>query len=776
MKKSILFSLALGALMASCAANDEPYTAPSDDGTVTFQVNLPTGMHSRAISDGLSADNLHYAVYDASATADANGNKAVLMSGDLNFGGALSTTVSLNLVKGQTYDIVFWASAEGSPYTYTDATQTVKADYTGLSINDEKLDAFFTVEKGLKVDGAIQKTVTLYRPFAQINVGTDDIAEAQESKIWFKTSDITVKGVHNSLNLFTGVAGDELVDITFAAAEKNDASEVFPANTQEKTYDWLSMNYVLTGTEIQNDDVNKAESELVEVEININGSKGTEDASPEVINTISISNVPVQRNYRTNIYGSLITTNANFTVEKENNYNNPDYSSEVWDGVTTKAVTPQGTTYNITEPAEFAWVVKTLNDNPSTFDNKTVKLTSDLDFANNSIAPIASQAAMDNSISDDGDGSYYKYDASKPAFKGVLDGNGKTIRNLNISGGKAKTDLVGFVNVLSGANAAVKNLTFENVNIQGNEACGVGLIGLVADGATVDNVTVKSGSVKGKNFVAGVVARVDANGNIKACKNYADVTASGNFAGGIVAYPYGTEPNTKTKIKISDCENHGNISGGYNVGGVAGICSADVSGCDNYGAVSTNGNCVGGVIGEQRNGGVVENCTNHGTVTADGGDTGIGGVIGWVRPLRNDDEDAVQQYVEVVTVKGCTNQGNVNAPNYTAVGGVVGQWYRGGEISNCSNTAESIIGGTAVAGVCGNFFYRSAQEASYWAVTNESKASEVLTFTANTNSTPQSGIVAKKPNGETAPLITYGTSLADHISITDCAPNTWTAQ
>ena len=767
--------MAIGALLASCSS-DEAGLSPADEGLVTFQVNLPAGIQTRAYSDGLTADNLHYAVYDASEDADASGNKTVVLKGDLKFNGSLTASVNMSLVKGQTYDIVFWAYADNSPYSYSDPAQTVTADYTGVAVNDEKLDAFFTVEKGLQVTGAVQKTVTLYRPFAQINVGTDDIAAAQESKMWFKTSAITVKGVHNSLNLFTGVAGDELVDVNFAAGEKIDASETFPANTDQKTYDWLSMDYVLTGTEIQDGDVNKAESELVEVEITVNGSKGSEDAASEVVNTISIPNVPVQRNYRTNIYGSLLTSTVDFSVEKEENYNTPDHNVGVWDGKTTKEVKPVGSTYSVAEPAEFAWIVKSANENPSLFDNKTVKLTSDLDFAGNALDPIAKEAALNTDISDDGNGSYYKFDSSKPAFTGVFDGNGKTISNLNISGGSAKNDLVGFITVLSGANAAVKNVTFENVNITANGGCAAGLIGLVANGATVDNVTVKSGSVKGECFVSGIVARVEADGTIKGCVNYADVEASQHFAGGVVAYPYGTSPNTKTKIKISDCTNYGNVKGCYNIGGVIGIGSADVSHCDNHGTVTSNGNCVGGVIGEQRNGGVVENCTNYGTVNADGGDTGIGGVIGWVRPLRNDNEDAVQQYVEPVTVKNCTNSGNVNAPKYTAVGGVIGQWYRGGEISNCSNTAESIIGGNSVAGVCGNFFYRTAEEAPYWAVTNESAASTNLTFTANTDSTPKSGIVAKVKADSTAPLITYGESIAQYITIKDCAANTWPAE
>lgn len=81
-----------------------------------------------------------------------------------------------------------------------------------------------------------------------------------------------------------------------------------------KTYDWLSMNYLLTGDTPADDNVQKAESELVDLEF-VAGSSADAD-----VNTINVSQVPVQRNYRTNIFGKLLTSATDITVDKDPNF------------------------------------------------------------------------------------------------------------------------------------------------------------------------------------------------------------------------------------------------------------------------------------------------------------------------------------------------------------------------------------------------------------------------------------------------------------------------
>ena len=160
-----------------------------------------------------------------------------------------------------------------------------------------------------------------------------------------------------------------------------------------------------------------------------------------------------------------------------------------------------------------------------------------------------------------------------------------------------------------------------------------GLFGYVSTDAdntgTVQNLTV-SGSVKGDNYVGGVVGYN--RGRVENCHNTGSVTSSGSPVGGVVGYNGGT---------VKNCYNTGSVSG------------------------PDSGNSVGGVVGD--NGGTVENCYNTGSVK---GDWYVGGVVGWNSSSG--------------TVTNCYNTGAVSGG--VDVGGVVG--YNSGTVENCYNTGK----------------------------------------------------------------------------------------
>ena len=298
MKKKINFALAsmvaLGMTMTSCSS-DEPMM--NEGGNVSFTVELPETIGSRAYSDGLTATNLHYYVYDED-------NGSVYLQG--TSGTATFTDrkaeVNLNLVSGKSYSIVFWADApDNNIYSYNTSTKEVTVSYVNMAAQDENRDAFCVYEGTFKVTGPINKTITLTRPLAQINVGTSDLAKAQASGINLTKTGMKVKGVYNTLNVATGeVSGDADVTYTQAALP---TGETFPVGG----YNYLAMNYVLVG----------AEKSTVDVTMTSDN-----DQNPE----LTFAAVPVQRNYRTNIYGALLTDPANFNVIIDKEYEEPDYS------------------------------------------------------------------------------------------------------------------------------------------------------------------------------------------------------------------------------------------------------------------------------------------------------------------------------------------------------------------------------------------------------------------------------------------------------------------
>lgn len=316
MKKFLCFLPAAAAIALASCSSEEPVVNTGGDGNVTFTATLPSGMASRSFSDGTKATRLTYAVYEENTTTP------VIKSGDpgapeVSFQD-LRATLSLTLVKGKTYDVVFWADVPtGSPYTFHPESQTITVDYEGIQSGDENRDAFFQVEKGLKVSGAVNKNIQLFRPFAQLNVGTDDLAVAAATNTTVTHTSMKVSQVYSELNLITGEV-NEPTQITYAMAPIPADEDFPPLVNSGKAYDYLSMNYLLVA----------ADKALVDCEMVINDNTGKE------VNTLSFANVPVQRNYRTNIFGSLLTSPSDFNIVIEKDYEQPDYEIEYVEATT----------------------------------------------------------------------------------------------------------------------------------------------------------------------------------------------------------------------------------------------------------------------------------------------------------------------------------------------------------------------------------------------------------------------------------------------------------
>ena len=303
MKKFFYPLLATGAVMAlaSCAS-DEPLAQGQNDGSVTFTVALPE-MATRAFGDAetINCNELLYTVYDAEG-------KTIILPTETKsaFGnGVLTDNVTLQLVANQQYKIVFYAHNNGSQFsTYTDGKLTV--DYTQATVNSEIDDAFYAAYD-FTADGTA-KTVTLTRPFAQLNIGTDDLGETAVQKILTNiTSTLTVsQGLKNSMDLMTGIPSVEgtLNDIPFTPAGAPAVNTDFPVTG----YSNLLSVYLLV----------PAEQDMIDATYVLkNGEKE--------IRTLNLAATPVRMNYRTNVYGSLLTTQNPFNVKIEPAFGEPDY-------------------------------------------------------------------------------------------------------------------------------------------------------------------------------------------------------------------------------------------------------------------------------------------------------------------------------------------------------------------------------------------------------------------------------------------------------------------
>lgn len=299
MKKVLYLSaIALTSLIATSCASEE--VAPVDnDGMTTLTVKLPADMASRAFNSGTQAKNLYVAIYEADGDkclfSNFGGTTGVNGMEVTNFNGTdLTTTIKVSLVKNKTYDIYCWAQSytmdTNSPYKWNENDKSISVTYPSEMTNyDEGRDAFYGKLTSFQSGVTANHSITLKRPFAQINVGTNDL---QAYKYASGNNDpvfgMTVKGAATSVNLDTdAVSGSADAVIATAAS----SATTFEASVTGLSY--LAMGYVLPG------------EGLMEVDLNVDG-----DAD-----FATYTSVPSQMNYRTNIYGALLTNPEVFNVE-----------------------------------------------------------------------------------------------------------------------------------------------------------------------------------------------------------------------------------------------------------------------------------------------------------------------------------------------------------------------------------------------------------------------------------------------------------------------------
>ncbi len=304
MKKTLSIIAVLFAVLAvSCTQENLENPAAGKEVTVTFCTAVPGSIATKAYSDGTTAKTLHYGVY-------VTGETTPRFQDSTTFNSNLEAVVSLTLATGLSYDFVFWAqagydAAETNPYSIDWEERQMTIDYDNINANDERNDAFYAYLPALHIKGAVNRTIELTRPFAQINLGTNDYDAARQAGLEVEASNMIMK-LPNILNFVDGKVEGE-VNATFAK-KAMDRDEVYPVDG----YEYLEMNYILAGTQ-------KTTATLVTFNVWEDGKTLERDPNIEVVN------VPYQRNYQTNIYGALLTDPANFIVKILPQYTEPDY-------------------------------------------------------------------------------------------------------------------------------------------------------------------------------------------------------------------------------------------------------------------------------------------------------------------------------------------------------------------------------------------------------------------------------------------------------------------
>jgi len=300
MKKFLFFASALAGLFLTSSCQRENLE-PEVNGGVTYEISLPTSPQTKGES-GYDTYSLHYEVYktaDADKLADTPllFDKTVEMTGN-------TTTVTLDLLNDQDYTVLFWANKKGTDYfDIADSRSDLKSvKVKQAASNNDDRDAFCGMDQIVNHDASQTKPVTLTRPFAQLNiatlVSTDDYDIAPQSSL------VKLTSIPTAYNVFTGEPVGASTEVTYTVNLVPDGNLTVDGTAYKK----VAMNYLLVP------DSN------ISVYYEINTNNGT------VKNTID--NVPVKKNYRTNIIGNLLTSNATYTVDIKPGFDESEYTVE----------------------------------------------------------------------------------------------------------------------------------------------------------------------------------------------------------------------------------------------------------------------------------------------------------------------------------------------------------------------------------------------------------------------------------------------------------------
>ena len=500
MKKILYYAAALLTMAFAASCQQEKLDAPAaKDGDlveVTFEVSTEDLQTKAVIGHNPDFDKtLQVGVYrDGAYLPDV---QPVVTT---DFGTGTTAKVKVVLVKGQKYDVAFWADAKETAdvvedyYTVKfDAEDNAGKNYPQITVdyetgaaNDIYRDAWCTVLKDYKVtDKSIEgETITLTRPLAQINVGTKDYQLAVNAGVTVTGSAMTITNAATQLNMFTGETSAP-VSVVLERSQIPHYFTTDPATPTTLTvyyndpdnapveYDYLGLNYIL----VSNVNEPGYDKDIVTVELDF-----YEDGNNAPINDhIVVENVPVRRNFRTNLIANdVLTQEFDFTVvidplyygEYVNGWVEGDkYTATEIDKILYKDAADN---YTISTPEQLAFLSEVVNGGYYDFKGQTIKVIGDIDLEGQPFTPIGTEAHP---------------------FAGTIDGTlpvkaaegCATIHNLVV-----KVDgHAGFIGVLTGT---VKNINLNAPEVTGDAFVGA-LVGYAKEGASVENCSVEAPKV-----------------------------------------------------------------------------------------------------------------------------------------------------------------------------------------------------------------------------------------------------------------------------------------
>lgn len=300
MKKLIYLLLAMPLLFTSCSKDEK--MASEETVQVSFSTELPKRIGTRAGTTDLNVNKVVCAVFEDGEEISTLREVITIQEGE-------DIVFAPRLIKGRTYDVVFWAMKDKN-YNVNDMTAITRASETTAAESD--FDAF-TESVEVEVTGSKSETVTLKRPLAQLNLGVtldDWNAVASEETFGMKPTKmiITLTG-KDTFNALTGATTGEDKEVTYTL---DVSGEDLVAG--DETYKNIAMCYVYPDAGQENIDITYT----------------IYDQDNDVIREdVTIQNIPLENNYRTNVVGGLLTGTITYTITFEKDFNTTENNATI---------------------------------------------------------------------------------------------------------------------------------------------------------------------------------------------------------------------------------------------------------------------------------------------------------------------------------------------------------------------------------------------------------------------------------------------------------------
>ena len=342
MRKILLLLASAVLLLVGCAKEQVGSGSAVEGDMVDVNITAGTAQLTKAVidNDGNAACVTRWIM----EVRDASGAVYARKEGSEN-AGTLQHTFNIKLFKNQQYTFAFWADNGGEFYDASDLSAVKYAGGKSVVAGVDAKDAFSAVET-LTFSQSITKTITLRRPFAQLNVITTDLAALKSDAISaeaynaFKPKNFkTTITVPTQFNVLTGAASGE-TELILTADEFYGKTPVSYEDAPAQAT--MFMAYIFA-TKDEKDIRN------INFKFDVNSQTGN--------NTFEFTDVPFQRNYRTNILGNFLSGDATWTViidpEWNGEYDYPPYEAGSIAAANASLAAGE-TNISITNPSDYA--------------------------------------------------------------------------------------------------------------------------------------------------------------------------------------------------------------------------------------------------------------------------------------------------------------------------------------------------------------------------------------------------------------------------------------